>query len=140
QWAPRLGFTVDPRGNGKSKIFYNFGRYFEFLPLDLAERSLSTEQDFYNGRFAPVSTPCTVAGSPDNCVVLDQYQSVKAIIDNAHFLTKATGGTGTGTTISAQDPSSPILAGTKLGFAQEHVIGFEQQLPHDFVVSFRYMD
>jgi hypothetical protein len=27
-----------------------------------------------------------------------------------------------------------------LGFVQEHVIGFEQQLPHEFVLSVRYLD
>ncbi|HEV7397676.1 MAG TPA: TonB-dependent receptor [Pyrinomonadaceae bacterium] len=141
QFSPRLGFTVDPQGKGKTKVFYNFGRYFEYLPLDLAERSLSTEQDFYNGRYAPVFNTCVTAFSAtDKCVVLNQYGTVTPVIDNAHFLNRATGGTGTGTTISAQDPSSPILAGTKLGFAQEHVIGFEQQLPHDFVISFRYLD
>src|SRR5262249_39828444 len=43
-------------------------------------------------------------------------------------------------TISAQDPSSPILPGTRLGYAQEHLFGFEQQLPHNFVVSVRYID
>lgn len=36
--------------------------------------------------------------------------------------------------------SLPILPGTKLGFAQEHVIGFEQQLRRNFVVSVRYLD
>jgi len=140
QWAPRLGVTFDPQGKGKTKVFYNFGRYFEFLPLDLAERSLSTEQDFYNGRYAPISSPCTVNGVSTICATKNQYGTVSPIIDNAHFLNRATNGTGTGVTISAQDPSSPILAGTKLGFAQEHVIGFEQQLPHDFVISFRYLD
>src|ERR1041385_3818930 len=39
-WAPRLGVTVDPLGHGKTKPFYNYGRFFEYLPLDLAERSL----------------------------------------------------------------------------------------------------
>jgi hypothetical protein len=140
QWAPRLGVTFDPKGNGKTKVYYNFGRYFEYLPLDLAERSLSTEQDFYNGRFAPVFNTCVGANAGDRCATINQYGTVTPVIDNSHFLTKAVNGTGTGTTISAQDPSSPILAGTKLGFAQEHVIGFEQQLPHDFVLSFRYQD
>ena len=141
QWSPRLGVTVDPTGKGKSKVFYNFGRYFEFLPLDLAERSLSTEQDFYNGRYAPTFHPCATAFSAtDKCADINQYGTVNPIIDNAHFLNKAVNGTGAGTTISAQDPSSPIAAGTKLGFAQEHVFGFEQQLPHDFVISFRYLD
>ena len=140
QWAPRIGVTVDPMGRGRTKIYYNFGRYFEFLPLDLAERSLSTEQDFYNGRYAPVNAPCVVNGVSTNCATINEFGTVTPIIDNAHFLNRATGGTGAGTTISAQDPSSPIAAGTKLGFAQEHVIGFEQQLPKNFLVSFRYLD
>lgn len=140
QWSPRIGFTVDPKGNGKMKVFYNFGRYFEYLPLDLAERSLSTEQDFYNGRYAPVFATCVGPNAGQRCAVINQYGTVTPVIDNSHFLNRAVGGTGTGTTISAQDPSSPILPGTKLGFAQEHVIGFEQQLPHDFVISFRYLD
>src|SRR6185436_20263956 len=52
QWAPRLGVTVDPFGKGKTKAFYNFGRFFEYLPLDAAERALSQELDFTGFRFA----------------------------------------------------------------------------------------
>jgi hypothetical protein len=52
-WAPRLGATVDPFGKGRTKLYYNFSRFFEYIPLDLAERSLSAETDFRNGRFAP---------------------------------------------------------------------------------------
>jgi serine/threonine protein kinase len=37
------------------------------------------------------------------------------------------------------DPINPFLPGTKLGFAQEHLIGFEQQLLHGFVLSLRYL-
>jgi len=58
QWAPRLGVTVDPTGKGRMKAFYNYGRFFEFLPLDLAERSLSAEQDFIGARYAPTFTTC----------------------------------------------------------------------------------
>jgi len=28
QWAPRLGISLDPKGDGKSKIFANYGRYY----------------------------------------------------------------------------------------------------------------
>ncbi|TPG13592.1 TonB-dependent receptor [Sphingomonas oligophenolica] len=31
QWGPRLGFTIDPLGTGRSKIYGSFGRYF--LPI-----------------------------------------------------------------------------------------------------------
>src|SRR5215510_11877451 len=43
-WAPHLGATVDPFGKGKTKVYYNFGRFFEYIPLDLAERSLSASR------------------------------------------------------------------------------------------------
>ncbi|HEV2665142.1 MAG TPA: hypothetical protein VG324_09535, partial [Blastocatellia bacterium] len=35
---------------------------------------------------------------------------------------------------------SPILPGTKLGYSDEHVIGFEQQLPGNWTMSVRYLD
>jgi Carboxypeptidase regulatory-like domain/TonB-dependent Receptor Plug Domain len=135
--APRLGFTVDPFGKGKTKVYYNFGRFYEFIPLDLAERSLSAESDFRLGRFAPVFT---TDATGERFAVRNSLGAVTPIIDAAHLLTDATGGTGTSIATSVQDPTNPILPGTKLGFAQEHIIGFEQQLPRNFVVSVRYLD
>ena len=52
QWAPRLGVTVDPFAEGKTKIFYNFGRFFEYIPLDEG-RSLSSGLDFIGRASAP---------------------------------------------------------------------------------------
>lgn len=135
-WSPRFGVTIDPLGRGKTKVFYNFGRFHEYLPLDLAERSLSTELDFIGARFAPDFT--TVNGQRQ--VVLNQYGTVTPVVDASHLLNRAKGGTGSGILVSAQDPVNPILPGTKLGYAQEHMIGFEQQLPHGLVLSVRYID
>ena len=135
-WAPRLGATVDPFGKGKTKVYYNFGRFFENIPLDLAERSLSAETDFRNGRFAPDSQ--MVNGVPR--VKINSFGTVTPVLDAAHLLTGATGGTGSTISVSLQDPSNPILAGTKLGYSDEHVIGFEQQLPGNWTLSVRYLD
>ena len=142
--------TVDPLGKGKTKAYYNFGRFFEYIPLDLAERSLSTELDFLSGRFIPAFTGV----GPNRQVVLNSLGTVIPVVDPAHLISRVSvangGGACTdadgnpascgGPSVSAQDPSNPILPGTKLGFAQEHVIGFEQQLPHNFVLSVRYID
>jgi hypothetical protein len=136
QWAPRLGVTVDPFAKGKTKIFYNFGRFFEYIPLDEGERSLSSELDFIGARFAPDFT--VVNGVPR--VVLNQFGTVTPVYDAAHLLTGAAGGTGTGISIGTQSTVNPILPGTKLGFADEHTVGFEQQLPRNFVLSVRYID
>jgi hypothetical protein len=140
-WAPRLGATVDPFGRGNTKVYYNFGRFFEYIPLDLAERSLSAETDFRRGFYIP---DFTVDASGVRRVRLSQFGTVIPIIDAAHLVTGAPGGINRdlsgGISISLQDPSNPILPGTKLGYAQEHVIGFEQRLPGNFVLAVRYLD
>ena len=55
-WSPRIGVTVDPIGDRKNKIFFNFGRYSYNLPLDLAERSLTNEKDLFSFRLTPAFT------------------------------------------------------------------------------------
>ena len=75
-WAPRLGFILDPTGSGKTKIFANWGRFFEKIPQDIATRSMSAEQAYNNAysfaippaagnmvpgsTFAPYATDATI--------------------------------------------------------------------------------
>ena len=140
QWAPRVGVTVDPFGQGKMKAYYNYGRFFEYLPLDVAERSLSREQDFTAGRFAPQFTTCVSPVSPtDRCAVINSFGTVNPVLTGANLLTGAAGGTGSAISVFSQG-GTPIVAGTKLGFLDEHVVGFETQLPRNFVFSVRYLD
>ena len=42
-WAPRLGFVWDFAKNGRSKIYANYGRFFESIPLDIDIRSFGGE-------------------------------------------------------------------------------------------------
>ena len=136
-WSPRFGATIDPFGKGKTKIYYNFGRFHEYIPLDLAERSLSTEKGFIGATYAP---DFTMVGTQPR-VVLNKFGTVTPVIDSAHLLNRAEGGfPTTGISISLQDNSNPILRGTKLGYAQEHIGGFEHQLPGNMVISVRYID
>jgi hypothetical protein len=147
QWAPRIGVTVDPLGKGKSKIYYNYGRFFEYIPLDLAERSLSAEQDFRSAEWIP---DFFVDGSGNRRVRPNSLGSAQPIVDSAHFISCGTGTAGadcrtaggfnSGVTVSSNSAVNIILPGTKLGFADEHIIGFEQQFPKNFVVSIRYQD
>ena len=43
QWSPRAGVIFDPTQSGRSKIFANYARFYENVPLDIADRSLSGE-------------------------------------------------------------------------------------------------
>ncbi|HYK91632.1 MAG TPA: carboxypeptidase regulatory-like domain-containing protein [Acidobacteriota bacterium] len=135
-WSPRFGVTVDPLGRGTTKVYYNFGRFSEYFPLDAAERSLSAELDFIGGVFAPDYT----VQNGQRIATINQYGTVSPVVDAAHLISKAAGGIAKAVSVSAQDATNPILPGTKLGYAQEQMIGFEQQLPHGLVLSVRYMD
>ncbi len=136
QWAPRLGVTVDPFGKGKTKAFYNFGRFFEYLPLDAAERALSQEQDITTLRFAPDFT----VDAGRRRVRLNQFGTVTPVVDSAHNLCGAANGIACAAAFSVTDPFSVFLPGTKLGFTNEHTFGVEQQLPGNMVLSVRYID
>jgi outer membrane receptor protein involved in Fe transport len=52
EWSPRLGVIFDPTQEGRSKFFGNFARYYENVPLGIADASLSGEPSVlatYNG-------------------------------------------------------------------------------------------
>jgi hypothetical protein len=149
QWAPRIGVTVDPLGQGKTKIYYNFGRFFEYIPLDLAERSLSSESDFRNAEFFPEFTG---TGTTKQVVINPSTHTVNPIVDAAHLASCGSGAAGSPqqlcrdagyypSTVSTSVSSAvAILAGTKLGYSDENLIGFEQQFPHNVTFSVRYQD
>jgi hypothetical protein len=74
-WAPRIGATFDVFGNGRSKIFANWGRFYARIPNDLAARALSGDEgisraDYYDAALTqpipdgvPVTTQ-TIGGDP----------------------------------------------------------------------------
>jgi hypothetical protein len=57
--APRLGVVYDPTKEGRSKIYAHFGRYYESIPMDLADKA-------FGGQGAAVTSypGCTSSQSP----------------------------------------------------------------------------
>ncbi len=55
-FAPRLGFAWDPKGDGSSKVFGSWGRYYEQIPMDLVIRSFSFERQARIFNYSPTST------------------------------------------------------------------------------------
>ncbi len=76
-WAPRLGVSWDLLGNGRSRLYANWGRYFQRVPNILAIRAFSNDipvafrefhdRDLTSPRYLPFSVPCVDsagAGAP----------------------------------------------------------------------------
>src|SRR6266581_609686 len=62
--APRLGVTWDVLGNGKSRAYMNWGRYFERIPNDLAIRALSNEVGISRQEFSDRNLTTPRLGNP----------------------------------------------------------------------------
>jgi hypothetical protein len=75
QWSPRIGVIWDPTYQGRSKIFANFGIYFENLPLDISARSFFPGEQSVTSvrnilRTSPLGTGCNPLQDPNyakNC-------------------------------------------------------------------------
>jgi hypothetical protein len=126
-WAPRLGVIYDPWGDRKTKIFLNYAQYNYQMPLDAAIRSLSSELDMTNLRFAPIV-------NADN--------TISVVPDAAHLLNGLPGGTGGAAIISAQAGGNleGFAPGTKMQRETEYVAGIEREIGKGFVIAARYVD
>lgn len=58
QWSPRVGVIYDFTQQGRSKIFANYARYYEGVPLDIADRSFPGETQAGTRHSAVSATPC----------------------------------------------------------------------------------
>ena len=137
-WSPRLGISVDPWGNRKTKIYANFGRYSEALPLDMGIRSLSTELDFPQSYWVPpVDGNGHVAENADGT------------FDFTNFNSNNWDGTGN---INAGNLLAPLQgasaqtavafgAGTRSEYLDEFMAGFEHEFGNSGVIfTARYTD
>jgi hypothetical protein len=142
-WEPRIGFIVDPKGDRKSKIYANFGRYAYELPLDMAVRSLSEEEDSF-AYFAPAYT---TNGSGQKIVTLNSLGTVTPILNAAHLLNESCPGgectssggipQGYGTAISGGEPFG---TGTRMEYTDEFVVGADHQFRGGVVGSVKFID
>jgi len=123
-WSPRVGISVDPWGNRRSKIFANFGRYNESIPLDMAIRSLSSEFDFADTNWLPATDG---AGH----VLVSPGGLVQPNI--------AAGALGINSGASAQ-ATVAFAPGTRSQYLDEYVVGFEHDFGQGVIFTARYTD
>jgi hypothetical protein len=64
-WAPRIGVVWDPTKTGKSKVYFNFGRFYENIPQDINIRAFGGEtQAFAYNLSADPSNTTPMLGLP----------------------------------------------------------------------------
>ena len=52
-WAPRVGFVWDVARNTRSKLYANWGRFYESIPMDINIRSFGGEVSCFCYNFSP---------------------------------------------------------------------------------------
>ena len=137
-WSPRIGITIDPWGNRKTKIFANFGRYNEGMPLDIGIRSLSSEFDFADTNWRP---PTDGSGhvllNPDGTLDLSTMEGNSCALavnpQNGCIISTNSGA-------SVQDHVA-FAPGTRMQYLDEYVVGFEHEFGNSGVIfTARYTD
>ena len=125
--SPRVGLVYDFTQEGRSKIFVNYARYYESVPLDVAQRTLPGERQ---AGYVRVRLPTngnargniTGEGTPQGCDPLADINQVKNQCQdrNNHFILGSatdpgqyafqTGGSGTPVDPNLQPQSSDEIA------------------------------
>lgn len=130
-WSPRLGINIDPTGQQKTKLFFNYGRNFWAMPLDAAIRQLGNEQDDTGYAFVPV---------------VNSDGTISVLTDSAHTLnglpayTDSNGVHNFGKPSFASSTGEGIIPGTKQEYEDEYVAGFETNISSSVVLKARYTD
>jgi hypothetical protein len=111
-WSPRIGFIVSPTRSQRTKIFANWGYFFEKVPQDLAVRSMSAESSYSGANAILYTLPVNGVASP---------------VPGARF-----GASGADPTI--------IYGGTKAQYQQEVSAGIESEITPGLVLRASFTD
>jgi len=115
---PRVGLVYDFTGRGLSKVYGSYGRFYEYIPLDLADRALSAEQTL------------DLRKDPNNCSNPADLRTC-AVIPNAFGAGRTFSFTG-GAAGTAVDPN---LQGQ---YTDEYLGGVQYQVYRDITVGLDY--
>jgi hypothetical protein len=82
QISPRVGLIWDPTYQGKSKIFANYARFYQSVPLDIADRAGSGDPGLQSVHSAAVCDPTDQAQHEGICRSDDSRIPIGYIADN----------------------------------------------------------
>jgi hypothetical protein len=67
QWSPRVGAVYDVTQKGRSKLFANYARYYENVPLDIVDRVFGGEQSIASIHLAALCDPSNPESATGAC-------------------------------------------------------------------------
>ncbi|MCB1052737.1 MAG: TonB-dependent receptor [Acidobacteria bacterium] len=120
--APRLGVTWDVLGDGSSKVYAHYGRYFQSLPMDINNRAAAPEI-LYFARYR------YDANSPTELTDWNEAELARLVSENQPFQTFDFGSGST-----SIDPNA------KATNFDELILGAEWEFQPNFVLGFRYVN
>jgi Carboxypeptidase regulatory-like domain/TonB-dependent Receptor Plug Domain len=118
-FMPRVGLIYDWTGRGLSKVYASYGRFYEYVPLDLADRALSSETQV---TYSTNGSNCTNPKDPRTC-------QIQAGGQPGGRTYSFTGG-------SNLEPVDPDLKGQ---YADEYQAGVQYQVYRDISVGVDYV-
>jgi hypothetical protein len=90
-WAPRLGFVWDVTKNGKSKLYGNWGRFYENIPQDINIRSFGGEVVCFCNNFSSNAADTLPASSAPRSTLLGGATPVEPDL-KGQYIDEAMGG------------------------------------------------
>jgi outer membrane receptor for ferrienterochelin and colicin len=119
--SPRLGFTWDFLGDGRSKLFGHWGRFYQSLPMDINNRAAAPEILYFRYYDFLDDSPTDILQWNDA-----EVERVTSTIDPWLVLDFGSGST-------AIDPNS------KATNHDELILGVEYEFKTDWTVGFKYV-
>jgi outer membrane receptor protein involved in Fe transport len=109
-YSPRVGIVWDPTGAGRSKVFANFGRFYESVPMDINIRAFGGEIQCICNNFDP--SPSNLTPDPG------------AKLSNSGNYFSLLGGS-----------TEPVDPGLKGQYIDEYLLGYEYEVAPNFAVG-----
>lgn len=143
--APRLGFAYDLFGDGKTKIFGSYGKFYDRLKFRMAQGSFGG--DFFRNDYfdiLPGSGPFTNFTTAS--IVGNFTDPIGGACPSTGFIGSGLSRCQTDLRVASNDPSAdPAESGaidpdTKPYQQREFTIGFERELGNSYVLRARFTD
>ena len=119
--APRLGAIWDVANNGRSKLYANYGRFYESIPMDINLRSFGGEISMQVNNLSPTAgnfTPGTVGPASSGGV-------------------PAMSGTGGQAFKYLGAPVTPVDPNLKGQYIDEYLVGYDYELAPSLMVGIK---